>query len=79
MTSLDHRRSGAYAFCMTHSRDTQFSTTQLFWVGVIALIPGVVAAWFRTESIAATVLMGALSAVISVAIVWFIGWTRRAR
>jgi hypothetical protein len=64
---------------MAHSGDTQFSATQLLWVGVIALVPGLLITWFRTESIALTLFMATLSAVISVAVVWFIGWTRRAR
>jgi hypothetical protein len=64
---------------MSNTRDARFSSTQLLWVGVIAFVAAVLTAWFRTESLAATLLMGGLSAAISVAIVWFVGWTRRAR
>ena len=64
---------------MTHSHDAGFTASQLFWVGIIALVAAVITAWFRTESIALTLLFGVASAVISAAIVWFVGWTRRAR
>lgn len=64
---------------MPNSHDTQFSATQLLWVGVIALVAAVLTTWFRTESITLTLLMGALSAAISVVIVGFVGWTRRSR
>jgi ABC-type Fe3+ transport system permease subunit len=62
---------------MTHSRNARFSASQLFWVGIIALVAGTPAAWFRTQSISVSLLMGLASAIISVAIVWFVGWTRR--
>lgn len=64
---------------MAYSRNTQFSATQLLWVGVIALVAALLTGWFRTESVGLTLLLSALSALISVAIVWFVGWTRRPR
>ncbi len=64
---------------MSNSRDAQFPPTQLLWVGVIAFVAAVLTTWFRTEAVGPTLLLGALSAVISIAIVWFVGWTRRAR
>ena len=63
---------------MTHSHHQRFSASQLFWVGLIAVVAALPTAWFRTESIVLTLVMGAASALISVAIVWFVGWTRRA-
>ena len=64
---------------MTHPHQTQFSASQLFWVGVIPFTAAVLTTWFRTESVAVTLLMGGASALISIAIVWFVGWTRRSR
>ncbi|HJP70389.1 MAG TPA: hypothetical protein VJ975_01575 [Candidatus Limnocylindria bacterium] len=62
---------------MTHSRNARFSASQLFWVGIIALVAALGAGWFRTESVLLTVVLALASAVISVAIVWFVDWTRR--
>jgi hypothetical protein len=64
---------------MAYPRDTQFSASQLFWVGVIALVAALLTGWFSTESIGLTLVLSLASAVISVAIVWFVGWTRRPR
>ena len=62
---------------MSDLNNARFSASQLFWVGIIALVAGTPTAWFRTESIPVSLLMGLASAMISVAIVWFVGWTRR--
>jgi hypothetical protein len=63
---------------MTRSHDTKFAPSHLLWVGVIAFVAAFLIWWFNTESLAQTALMGTLSAAISIAIVWFVGWTRRA-
>jgi hypothetical protein len=62
---------------MADMYNTRFSPSQLFWVGLIALVAATPTAWFRTESISVSLLLGLASAIISVAIVWFVGWTRR--
>ena len=65
---------------MTHPRhDTYSRPSRLLWVGVIALTAAVITSWLRTESLPLTLGLGLASAVISMAIVWFIDWTRRPR
>jgi hypothetical protein len=64
---------------MSHSHDTSQPSWRLVWVGVIALTAGVLTTWLRTESVPATLGLGFASAVISVALVWFIKRTGRAR
>ena len=57
--------------------DTSFTTMRLFWVGVIALIAGILTTWLRTESLPMAVGLGAAAAVISMGIIWFVGRTHR--
>lgn len=64
---------------MTHRTHGSFTASQLLWVGVIAAVAAVLTTWLRTESIELTLLFAAASALISVAIVWFVGWSRRRR
>lgn len=61
---------------MTHRTHSRFSASQLVWVGVIAAVAAVLTTWLRTESLELTLLFGAASALISVAIVWLVDWTR---
>jgi hypothetical protein len=61
---------------MTHRTHSRFSVSQLVWVGVIAAVAAVLTTWLRTESLELTLLFAAASALISVAIVWFVNWTR---
>ena len=47
-------------------------------MGVIAFVAAVlIRLW--TESLLAAVLLGLLAAVISMAVVWFVGWRNRSR
>lgn len=63
---------------MAHFTDTRSAIGRLLWVGVIAFAAAVlIRLW--TESLLAAVLTGLLAAVISIAIVWFVGWTGRSR
>ncbi|HET7645717.1 MAG TPA: hypothetical protein VFM03_04465 [Candidatus Limnocylindria bacterium] len=64
---------------MSNTRDITTSSRRLFWVGVIALVASVLTTWLRTESVQATLVFGSAAAVISVAIVWFVDWTRGRR
>ena len=65
---------------MTHPRhDTYSRPSRLLWVGVIALTAAVITSWLRTESLPLTLGFGIASALISMAIMWFIDWTRRPR
>ena len=57
--------------------DTYGRPSRLLWVGVIALTAAVITTWLRTESLPLTLGFGIASALISMAIVWFIDWTRR--
>jgi len=63
---------------MAHSADTRSAMGRLLWVGVIAFVAAVlIRLW--TESLLAAVLLGLLAAVISMAVVWFVGWRNRSR
>ncbi len=64
---------------MTQSHQTRFSASQLFWVGVIAFTAAVLTTWLRTESALPTLVFGLASALISVAIVWFVDRVRPPR
>ena len=80
---------------MTHWHQIQFSVSQLLWVGVIAFTAAILTGWFRvgviaftaailtgwfsTDSVLVSLGLAAASALISVAVVWFVGWTRRPR
>jgi hypothetical protein len=65
---------------MSHPRhDTYARPSRLLWVGVIALTAAIITTWLRTESLPLTLGFGIASAVISMAIIWFIDWTRRPR
>jgi len=63
---------------MAYSADTRSAMGRLLWVGVIAFVAAVlIRLW--TESLLAAVLLGLLAAVISMAVVWFVGWRNRSR
>ncbi len=64
---------------MTHWHQTQFSASQLLWVGAIAFTAAILTGWFSTDSVVVSLGLAAASALISVAVVWFVGWTRRPR
>jgi hypothetical protein len=64
---------------MTHWHQIQFSASQLLWVGVIAFTAAILTGWFSTDSVVVSLGLAAASALISVAVVWFVGWTRRPR
>jgi len=62
---------------MAYSADTRSAMGRLLWVGVIAFVAAVlIRLW--TESLLAAVLLGLLAAVISMAVVWFVGWRSRS-
>ena len=63
---------------MAHSAETRSAMGRLLWVGVIAFVAAVlIRLW--TESLLAAVLLGLLAAVVSMAVVWFVGWRSRSR
>ncbi len=64
---------------MSNTRDLTTSSRRLIWVGVIALVASVLTTWLRTESVQATLAFGVAAAVISMAIVGFVDWTRGPR
>ena len=62
---------------MTHHRNaTQPNPHRLLWVGAIAAIAGITSAWLRMESVPIALVLGAASAGLSIAIVWFVDWSR---
>jgi hypothetical protein len=62
---------------MTQSNDRRRQAMRLLWVGVIAFVAAVlIRIW--TESLAAAVLIGLVAAVVSIAVVWFVGRTSRS-
>jgi hypothetical protein len=62
---------------MTQTSRRPFTAAQLLWVAVIAAVASLLTGWFRWESLPIALAFALASAVISVAIVWFVDRVRR--
>jgi nicotinamide riboside transporter PnuC len=59
-----------------HPNATHPNPRRLLWVGIIAAVAGVLSAWLRMESLPIALVLGAAAAGLSIAIVWFVDWSR---